>query len=51
MDPPVLTAVISVSGTLFGAIVGGCLTMYSNFFLIKLRITFPNVFEKVQLIT
>jgi hypothetical protein len=37
MDAPVLTAVISVSGTLLGAIVGGCLTMYSNFFLNKRR--------------
>ena len=37
MDLPVLTAVISVSGTLLGAIVGGCLTMYSNFFLNRRR--------------
>jgi hypothetical protein len=37
MDAPVLTAVISVSGTLLGAIVGGCLTMYTNFFLNKRR--------------
>jgi hypothetical protein len=37
MDAPVLTAIISVSGTLLGAIVGGCLTMYSNFFLNKRR--------------
>ena len=37
MDVPVLTAVISVSGTLLGTIVGGCLTMYSNFFLNKRR--------------
>jgi hypothetical protein len=37
MDAPVLTAVISVSGTLLGAIVGGCLTMYSNFFLNRRR--------------
>jgi hypothetical protein len=37
MDVPVLTAVISVSGTLLGAIVGGCLTMYSNFFLNRRR--------------
>jgi hypothetical protein len=37
MDVPILTAVISVTGTLLGAIVGGCLTMYSNFFLNKRR--------------
>ena len=37
MDLPVLTAVISVSGTLFGTIVGGCLTMYANFFLNRRR--------------
>jgi hypothetical protein len=37
MDLPILTAVISVSGTLFGTIVGGCLTMYSNFFLNRRR--------------
>jgi hypothetical protein len=37
MDAPVLTAVVSVSGTLLGTIVGGCLTMYSNFFLNKRR--------------
>jgi hypothetical protein len=37
MDVPILTAVISVSGTLFGTIVGGCLTMYANFFLNKRR--------------
>ena len=37
MDAPVLTAVIGVSGTLFGTIVGGCLTMYGNFFLNKRR--------------
>jgi hypothetical protein len=37
MDVPILTAVISVSGALVGTIVGGCLTMYSNFFLNKRR--------------
>ena len=37
MDLPVLTAVISVSGTLLGTIVGGCLTMYTTFFLNKRR--------------
>jgi hypothetical protein len=37
MDAPVLTAIISVSGTLLGAIVGGCLTMFTNFFLNKRR--------------
>jgi hypothetical protein len=37
MDLPILTAVISESGTLLGAIVGGCLTMYSNFFLNRRR--------------
>jgi hypothetical protein len=37
MDAPILTAVISVSGTLLGTIVGGCLTMYANFFLNKRR--------------
>ena|SRR6266446_10498432 len=37
MDVPILTAVISVSGTLMGTIIGGCLTMYANFFLNKRR--------------
>jgi hypothetical protein len=37
MDVPILTAVISVSGALLGTIVGGCLTMYSNFFLNRRR--------------
>src|SRR5271165_2727841 len=37
MDVPILTAVISVSGALAGTMVGGCLTMYSNFFLNRRR--------------
>jgi hypothetical protein len=37
MDVPVLTAVIGVGGALIGTIVGGCLTMFSNFFLNKRR--------------
>jgi hypothetical protein len=37
MDVPVLTAVIGVSGSLMGTIVGGCLTMYANFFLNRRR--------------
>jgi len=37
MDVPVFTALIGVGGSLMGAIVGGCLTMYSNFFLNKRR--------------
>jgi hypothetical protein len=37
MDVPILTAVISVSGALLGTIVGGCLTMYANFFLNRRR--------------
>jgi hypothetical protein len=37
MDVPILTAVIGVSGTLMGTIVGGCLTMFTNFLLNKRR--------------
>jgi len=37
MDVPVLTAVIGVGGSLMGTIVGGCLTMYANFFLNRRR--------------
>jgi hypothetical protein len=37
MDVPVLTAVIGVSGTLLGTIVGGCLTTFTNFLLQKRR--------------
>ena len=37
MDAPILTAAIGVGGSLMGTIIGGCLTMYSNFFLNKRR--------------
>ena len=37
MDVPVLTAIIGVSGTLIGAIVGGCLTTFTNFLVQKRR--------------
>jgi hypothetical protein len=37
MDVPVLTAIISVGGTLLGTIVGGCLTTFTNFLLQKRR--------------
>jgi hypothetical protein len=37
MDVPVLTAVIGVSGTLLGTIVGGCLTTFTNILLQKRR--------------
>src|SRR5215469_7846374 len=37
MDVPILTAVIGVGGSLMGTIIGGCLTMYGNFFLHRLR--------------
>src|ERR1700736_3367126 len=37
MDVPILTAVIGVSGTLMGTIVGGCLSMVTNFLLNKRR--------------
>jgi hypothetical protein len=37
MDAPVLTAVIGIGGSLMGTIIGGCLTMYSNFFLNRRR--------------
>jgi hypothetical protein len=37
MDVPVLTAVIGVSGTLLGTIVGGCLTTFTNLLLQKRR--------------
>jgi hypothetical protein len=37
MDVPILTAVIGVGGSLMGTIIGGCLTVYSNFFLNRRR--------------
>ena len=37
MDVPILTAVIGVGGSLMGTIIGGCLTMYSNFLLNRRR--------------
>jgi hypothetical protein len=37
MDVPVLTAVIGVTGTLLGTIVGGCLTTFTNYLLQKRR--------------
>ena len=37
MDVPILTAVIGVTGTLMGTIVGGCLTMFTNALLQKRR--------------
>src|SRR5258707_1142107 len=37
MDVPILTAVISVAGTLLGTIVGGRLTTYTNLFLNRRR--------------
>jgi hypothetical protein len=37
MDVPILTAVIGVSGTLLGTIVGGCLTTFTNVLLQKRR--------------
>jgi hypothetical protein len=37
MDVPILTAIIGVSGTLMGAIVGGCLTTFTNFLVQKRR--------------
>jgi hypothetical protein len=37
MDVPVFTALIGVGGSLMGTIVGGCLTMYANFFLNRRR--------------
>jgi hypothetical protein len=37
MDVPILTAVIGVTGTLLGTIVGGCLTTFTNFLLQKRR--------------
>jgi hypothetical protein len=37
MDIPILTAIIGVSGTLLGTIVGGCLTTFTNFLLNKRR--------------
>ena len=37
MDVPIFTALIGVGGSLMGTIVGGCLTMYSNFLLNKRR--------------
>jgi hypothetical protein len=37
MDVPVFTALIGVGGSLMGTIVGGCLTMYANFFLNRHR--------------
>jgi hypothetical protein len=37
MDVPILTAVIGVSGTLLGTIVGGCLTTFTNILVQKRR--------------
>jgi hypothetical protein len=37
MDVPILTAVIGVTGTLMGTIVGGCLTTFTNILVQKRR--------------